>query len=88
MAERLTSRVTDALRAKPLSADMAIRFGDPLAQILDEAQEWSANLIVVGASSFESDDPEESVARSVVNRAPCRVEIVEHGDAAHNAKFS
>jgi nucleotide-binding universal stress UspA family protein len=88
MAERLTSRVTDVLRAKPLSADMAIRFGDPVVQILDEAQEWSANLIVVGANSFESDDPEENVARSVVCHAPCRVEIVERGAAAYNARFS
>ena len=88
MAERLTSRVTDALRARPLSADMAIRFGDPAAQILSEAHEWSANLIVVGANSFESDDPEENVARSVFSHAPCRVEIVEQGDTAYNARFS
>ena len=87
MAERLTSRVTDALRAR-LSADMAIRFGDPAAQILSEAHEWSANLIVVGANSFESDDPEENVARSVFSHAPCRVEIVEQGDTAYNARFS
>ena len=87
MAERLTSRVTDALRAR-LSADMAIRFGDPAAQILSEAHEWSANLIVVGANSFESDDPEENVARSVFSQAPCRVEIVEQGNTAYNARFS
>jgi nucleotide-binding universal stress UspA family protein len=88
MAERLTSRVTDVLRAKPLPADMAIRFGDPAAEILNEAQEWSANLIVVGANSFESDDPEESVAQSVISQASCRVEIVEQGDAAYNARSS
>lgn len=76
MAERVTSRVTDVLRDRTLAADMAIRFGDPASQVVSEAQEWSANLIVVGANSFESHSPDSNVVQAVVNQAPCKVEVV------------
>jgi nucleotide-binding universal stress UspA family protein len=77
MAERLTSRVADVLRAQAIEADMAIRHGDPVSQIVNEAQAWSANLIVVGANSFDSDGTESGVPQSIVKQAPCEVEVVE-----------
>lgn len=79
MAERVASRVTDVLRSRTLAADMAIRFGSPASQIVNEAQEWSANLIVVGANSFETDSPDRNVVQAVLSQAPCKVEVVELG---------
>lgn len=77
-AESLTARVADLLRTKNLRVDMAVRFGDPTSQIVNEAQEWLADLIVVAANSYISEGQEtRSVAQSVVNHAPCRVEVVE-----------
>jgi nucleotide-binding universal stress UspA family protein len=82
-AESLTARVTDVLRAKGLAADSAVAFGDPASQIVNEAQQWAAGLIVLGADSYRSGRKEtHSVAKSVVNHAPCKVEIVEQGAAA------
>jgi nucleotide-binding universal stress UspA family protein len=81
-AESLTARVTDVLRAKGLAADGAVGFGDPASQIVNEAREWSADLIVLGADTYRSERREtDTVARSVVNHAPCRVEVVEAGES-------
>jgi nucleotide-binding universal stress UspA family protein len=76
-AESLTARVTDVLRARGLAADSAVAFGDPASQIVNEAQQWAADLIVLGADSNRSERKEtHSVAKSVANHAPCRVEVV------------
>jgi nucleotide-binding universal stress UspA family protein len=82
-AESLTARVTDVLRAKGLAVDRAVAHGDPTSQIVNEAQQWPADLILVGANSYETKGKEtRSVAQSVVNHAPCKVEIDEQGAAA------
>ena len=64
--------------------------GNPKDAILDEAREWGADLIVVGAGGYGG--PRRmvlgSVARSVVANAPCSVQVVrdkqglERSDAA------
>jgi nucleotide-binding universal stress UspA family protein len=52
--------------------------GNPKDVILDEARQWGADLIVVGAGGYGG--PKRmvlgSVARSVVANAPCSVQVV------------
>ena len=82
-AEGLTARVTDLLRTKGLSVDSAVVFGDPASQIVNEARQWQANFVLLGANSYTAEGKEpRAVAQSVVNRAPCKVEVVEQGAAA------
>ena len=80
-AEGLTARVTDVLRAKGLTVDSAVAFGDPASQIVTEAEQWAADVIVLGADSYRSERETRSVARSLVDQAPCRVEVVGKGKA-------
>ena len=82
-AESLTARVTDFLRTEGLSVDSAVAFGDAASQIVSEAQQWQANFVLLGANSYAVEGKEpRGVAQSVVNHAPCKVEIVEQGAAA------
>jgi universal stress protein family protein len=88
-AESLTTRVTDVLRTKGLAVDSAVTFGDPASQIVNEAQQWAADLIVLGADSYRSGRKEtHSVAQSIVDHAPCRVEVVEQGKAAFERRIT
>ena len=48
-AERLTGRMADAVKTTDMSTETAVREGDPRSAIVDEANEWGADLIVVGS---------------------------------------
>ena len=77
-AEQLTAGVSERLRASGLSAEAEVRDGDPRSVIVDEAQEWDADLIVVGSHGYTGLKRWllGSVAQSVVGHAPCSVEVV------------
>ena len=77
-ADQLTAGVAERLRAAGLTAGTAVRDGDPRSVILDEAQEWGADLIVVGSHGYTGLKRWllGSVAQSVVGHAPCSVEVV------------
>ena len=77
-AELLTAGVADTLRAGALTAETAVREGDPRSVIVDEAEEWGADLIVVGSHGYTGLKRWllGSVAQSVVSHAPCSVEVV------------
>jgi len=77
-AEQLTAGVAERLRAGGLTAEAAVRDGDPRAVIVDEAGEWDADLIVVGSHGYTGLKRWllGSVAQSVVGHAPCSVEVV------------
>ena len=77
-AERLTAGAAEALRANGLEVETAVRDGDPRSCIVDEAQEWGAELIVVGSHGYTGLKRWllGSVAQSVVSHAPCSVEVV------------
>jgi nucleotide-binding universal stress UspA family protein len=79
-AERLTARVVEELRGSGLAAEAVVRDGDPRATIVDEAEAWAADLIVVGSHGYTGLKRWllGSVAQSVVSHAPCSVEIVRH----------
>jgi nucleotide-binding universal stress UspA family protein len=82
-AERLTTRVSQSLAAAGLTADTAVREGDPRSAIVDEAEEWQADLIVVGSHGRTGLTRMllGSVATAVVNHAKCSIEVVRRRDA-------
>ena len=69
-AEQLTR---DGIRVETL-----VREGDPATEIIQEAESWPADLIVVGSHGHQGLKRLllGSVAHSVTNHAPCSVEIV------------
>ena len=77
-AERLTARAADAVKAADVSAETAVREGDPRSAIVDEADEWGADLIVVGSHGRTGVKRWllGSVAGAIVSHAPCSVEVV------------
>jgi nucleotide-binding universal stress UspA family protein len=77
-AEQLSAGVVEMLRASGLSAEKAILDGDPRSVIVDEAERWSADLIVIGTHGFTGMKRWllGSVAQAVVSHAPCSVEVV------------
>jgi nucleotide-binding universal stress UspA family protein len=77
-AEGLTTRAADVLKAAGVSAETVVREGDPRSAIVDEADEWAADLIVVGSHGRTGLTRWllGSVAQAVVGHAPCSVEVV------------
>ena len=77
-AELLTAGVAGGLRTAGLTAEAAVRDGDPRSVIVDEARDWDADLIVVGSHGYTGLKRWllGSVAQSVVGHAPCSVEVV------------
>jgi nucleotide-binding universal stress UspA family protein len=76
--EELTARRAERLQARGLKAEAVVRDGDPRSVIVDEAKDWSADLIVVGSHGRTGLARLllGSVAQSVVSHAPCSVWIV------------
>jgi nucleotide-binding universal stress UspA family protein len=77
-AQRLVGAVAEKLKLAGIDAQTAVKEGDPRNAIVDEAQEWSADLIVVGSHGLTGIARWllGSVAQSVVAHAPCSVEVV------------
>jgi nucleotide-binding universal stress UspA family protein len=63
---------------KTISIDGAVIPGSPRVVILDEAEEWGADLIVVGSHGYRAWERFllGSVSQSVVSHAKCSVEVV------------
>jgi nucleotide-binding universal stress UspA family protein len=83
-AEHLTGRVTEALKAINMPIETAVREGDPRSAIVDEAEEWGADLIVVGSHGRTGLKRWllGSVAQAIVGHAPCSVEVVRRREPA------
>ena len=77
-AREFTTRMGDWLQSSGLAAETAVRSGEPRSIILDEAQEWDADLIVVGSHGHTGVKRWllGSVAQSIVSHAGCSVEVV------------
>jgi nucleotide-binding universal stress UspA family protein len=77
-AEQLTAGVAETLRASGLNAETATLEGDPRTVIVDEAERWPADLIVIGTHGYTGIKRWllGSVAQAVVSHAPCSVEVV------------
>jgi nucleotide-binding universal stress UspA family protein len=70
---------------KTISLDEALLPGSPRTVILDEAESWGANLIVVGSHGYRAWERFllGSVSQAVVSHAKCSVEVVRcHLDQA------
>jgi nucleotide-binding universal stress UspA family protein len=77
-AEQRTARVKRTLEAAGLSAETAVLEGDPRATIVNEAERWRADLIVMGSHGRTGLKLWliGSVAGAVVSHAPCSIEVV------------
>ena len=77
-ARNLTKRTSDNLKKKGFKVDTAVRQGNARSEIVDEAETWRADLIVMGSHGYTGIKRFllGSVASSVVSHAPCSVEIV------------
>ena len=86
-AKHLTERVAHSLAASGLATETVVHDGDPGSVIVDEAENWNADLIVVGSHGYHGIKKWllGSVAQSVVSHAPCSVEVVRSKAAKEQA---
>jgi nucleotide-binding universal stress UspA family protein len=77
-AEALVEATAELLRAKGLKATTAVEWGDPKSKIIDAAQQWHADLIVIGSHGRTGLERfmMGSVSDAVARHAPCSVEVV------------
>ncbi len=77
-ATELTVSTANKLEGKGFTVETKVRDGDPRSEIVDEAGDWSADLIVLGSHGYTGIKRFllGSVALSVVSHAPCSVEVV------------
>ena len=82
-AEQLVQRAATTVRAAGLTVDAVVRVGDPAHLIVREALAWDADLILLGAHPRVGMQRlmMGSVAKGVVARAPCSVEVVRERPA-------
>src|SRR6185369_7507342 len=73
---------------KSTSIDAQILPGSPRAAILDEAENWGADLIVVGSHGYRAWERFllGSVSQSVVSHAKCSVEVVRCPETVRMSK--
>ncbi len=78
--EKATAVLREGIGTKALLITARVMEGNPKAVILDEAEEWSADLIVMGSHGHGvlGRFLMGSVSHAVVSHAPCSVEIVRH----------
>lgn len=77
-ATELTTSAAEKLQGKGFTVETTVHDGDPRSEIVDEAGQWSADLIVLGSHGYTGIMRLllGSVALSVVSHAPCSVEVV------------
>src|SRR5437016_4461437 len=77
-AEAVVAKAAALLRARGLKVAAALEVGDPKSKILDVAEEWHADLIVLGSHGRKGLDRflMGSVSDAVARHARCSVEIV------------
>jgi nucleotide-binding universal stress UspA family protein len=82
-ASSLTKKTVERLKKKDLRVQSVVRSGSPAAEIVDEAEKWAADLIVLGSHGYGAIKRVflGSVALSVVSHAPCSVEIVRRKES-------
>ena len=76
--EDLVEWVADSLSSHGFQAETAVKPGDPREVIVNEAADWPADLILVGAYGHSGVRNWQigSVAESVTKHAQCSVEVV------------
>ena len=81
--EQLVVRVAESLDKAKLKMETVVREGNAISEIVEEAKEWRADLIVVGSHGYTGFKRLVlgSVAQSVVGHAPCSVEVVRRKES-------
>jgi nucleotide-binding universal stress UspA family protein len=76
-AEDLMSTTARQVLRKDVPVSSVMMKGDPRSRILEAADEWPADLIILGSHGFGSSahSPLGDVAESVARQARCSVEI-------------
>jgi nucleotide-binding universal stress UspA family protein len=87
VVERAIAKLKPTL-SKTVSLDAQILPGSPQSVILDEADDWGADLIVVGSHGYRAWERFllGSVSQSVVSHAKCSVEVVRCRPVVEQAK--
>jgi len=77
--------LADKLRSNGLTVSVELKKGDPKQLLIEEAENWSADSIFVGAKGIRGIDRLMlgSVSAAVAARAPCSVEVIR---SAHTAE--
>ena len=77
-AEAIVAKTAELLRSKGLRVSTAVELGDPKSKIIDTAEAWHADLIVLGSHGETGLDRflTGSVADAVARHAPCSVQVV------------
>jgi len=77
-ANSLIKKTIERLKKNDLKVQSVIRHGSAASKIVEEAESWAADLIVVGSHGYSAIERLflGSVAMSVVSHAPCSVEVV------------
>jgi len=78
-AEQLVQKIALQLQDnKTLEVDTRLREGDARTEIVSEAADWEADMIVVGSHGYTGIKRWllGSVAQSIISHAPCSVEVV------------
>jgi nucleotide-binding universal stress UspA family protein len=77
-AEALVSKSAEFIRSKGFRVTTAVEFGDPKSKILEAAEEWHADLIVLGSRRGTRLAPffMGRVSDAIARHATCSVEIV------------
>jgi len=78
LAQKIVDAAAEKLRLVGITASPVIKEGDPKQVLVDEAQEWEANCIFLGAKGARGVERFliGSVSASVAARAHCSVEVV------------
>jgi len=84
--QKMVEGVEERLKATGFTMESTVRDGDPGKVIVKEAEEWGADLIVMGSHRY---GPLKrmimgSVAKYVMDRAPCSVEIAHRKEQPGN----
>lgn len=77
--EEIGNGVVQKLLASGLNASLTIREGNPKYVVVEEAENWSADCIFIGATKFNDALTKYllgSVSSAIVTRAHCSVEVV------------
>ena len=77
-ANKVAATAADTIRNAGMPVETAVREGDPRSEIVAEAEDWGADLVVVGSHGRTGIKRLllGSVAEYVVRHAPCSVELV------------
>jgi nucleotide-binding universal stress UspA family protein len=76
-AQKVVDRTTTQLSVLGVQIESSVRQSDPRQEIVDEAKDWGADLVVVGSHGRTGLERWllGSVAEHVVRHAPCSVQI-------------